>query len=191
MENANPFILALSNGLHARITHKLNVLRAISAMIDSRLENIDHTRITIPPTTPFDQLLNDFMNPHDVFEIDDLESYDESVDTPLVFSPSLGFDDELEGWSKLYLVRSARKFLGFSHGQFLNDDLARCLRQSGGAFGKHLGEILTLWTQFGKKQDKIATLLEDTQILFTDHGDGVTISCDDVKAFKGRRQDSY
>ncbi|GJV23443.1 hypothetical protein Tco_1376138 [Tanacetum coccineum] len=94
MENANPFMPALSNGLHARITHKLNELHAISAMIDSRLENIDHICIIIPPTTPFEQLLNDFMNPHDVFEIDDLESYDESVDTPLV-SPFLDSDDEL------------------------------------------------------------------------------------------------
>ncbi|GKB39405.1 retrotransposon protein, putative, ty1-copia subclass [Tanacetum coccineum] len=34
---------------------------------------------------------------------------------------------------------------------------------SGLAFEKHLEEIHTLWTQFGKKRDKIATLLEDTQ----------------------------
>ncbi|GKD66292.1 hypothetical protein Tco_1308400, partial [Tanacetum coccineum] len=28
------------------------------------------------------------------------------------------------------------------------------------AFGRHLEEIHTLWTQFGKKRDKIATLLQ-------------------------------
>ncbi|GJZ96474.1 hypothetical protein Tco_0668808 [Tanacetum coccineum] len=33
------------------------------------------------------------------------------------------------------------------------------------AFEKHLEEIHTLWTQFGKKRDKIATSLEDTQDL--------------------------
>nr|GEZ15753.1 homeodomain-like protein [Tanacetum cinerariifolium] len=63
-------------------------------MIDSHLENIVSTRITIPPTTPFDQLLNDFMNPQDVFEMEDLESDNESVDTPLV-SPFFDSDDDL------------------------------------------------------------------------------------------------
>ncbi|GJY43657.1 hypothetical protein Tco_0431870 [Tanacetum coccineum] len=62
-------------------------------MIDSRLENIDHTRITIPLTAPFEQLLDDFMNPPDEIVMDDLESDDESVDTPLV-SPFLDSDDE-------------------------------------------------------------------------------------------------
>nr|GEZ68913.1 hypothetical protein [Tanacetum cinerariifolium] len=33
------------------------------------------------------------------------------------------------------------------------------------SFRKHLKDIHTLWTQFGKKRDKIATLLEDTQDL--------------------------
>ncbi|GKC49545.1 hypothetical protein Tco_1072290 [Tanacetum coccineum] len=32
-------------------------------------------------------------------------------------------------------------------------------------FGRHLEEIHTLWTQFGKKQDKIATLHEDDEDL--------------------------
>ncbi|GJT28679.1 hypothetical protein Tco_0908954 [Tanacetum coccineum] len=94
MENMNPLVPAPPNGLRARITQELDELRAILSMIDSRLENIDHTRITIPPTAPFEQLLNDFMNPLDVFEMDDLESDDESVDTPLV-SPFLDLDDEL------------------------------------------------------------------------------------------------
>ncbi|GKA49259.1 hypothetical protein Tco_0742217 [Tanacetum coccineum] len=33
------------------------------------------------------------------------------------------------------------------------------------AFGRHLEEIHVTWTQFGKKQDKIATLHEDDQVL--------------------------
>ncbi|GJZ43690.1 hypothetical protein Tco_0590945 [Tanacetum coccineum] len=94
MENVNPFVPVLPNKLHARVTKELNELHAISAMIDSRLKNIDHTRIIIPPTAPFKQLLNDFMNPYDVFEMNDLESDGESVDTPLV-SPFLDLDDKL------------------------------------------------------------------------------------------------
>ncbi|GKD89715.1 hypothetical protein Tco_1365222 [Tanacetum coccineum] len=94
MENANPFLPVPPNELHARITQELNELHAISTMIDSRLENIDRTLIIMPPTSPFEQLLNDFMNPSDIFEMDDLESDDELVDTPLV-SPFLDSDNEL------------------------------------------------------------------------------------------------
>nr|GEV17098.1 nucleotide-binding alpha-beta plait domain-containing protein [Tanacetum cinerariifolium] len=93
MENANPFVPVPPNGLRVKITQELNELRAISTMIDSRLENIDHTRIAIPPTAPFEQLLNDFMNPTDVFEMDDLEFDDKSIDKPLV-SPFLDSDDD-------------------------------------------------------------------------------------------------
>ncbi|GKB27105.1 hypothetical protein Tco_0866506 [Tanacetum coccineum] len=92
MENTNPFLPVPPNGLRAKITQELNELRAISSMIDSLFENIDHTRIAIPPTAPFEQLLNDFMNLPGVLEMDDLESDDESVDTPLV-SPFLDSDD--------------------------------------------------------------------------------------------------
>ncbi|GJY53594.1 serine carboxypeptidase-like protein 13 isoform X1, partial [Tanacetum coccineum] len=73
MQNATPFVLASPNGLRTRITQELNELCAISAMIDSRLENIDHTHIIIPPPFPLEQLFNDFMNLPDVFEMDDLE----------------------------------------------------------------------------------------------------------------------
>nr|GEU78863.1 protein kinase-like domain, concanavalin A-like lectin/glucanase domain protein [Tanacetum cinerariifolium] len=62
-------------------------------MIDSRLENISHTHISIRPPVPFEQLLNDFLNPPDVLEMDDLESNSESNDMPLV-SPFLDFDEE-------------------------------------------------------------------------------------------------
>ncbi|GJS87125.1 hypothetical protein Tco_0769761 [Tanacetum coccineum] len=93
-DNVNPFVPVPPNELHAKITQEFNEIHAISAMIDSRLENIDRTLIIMPPTAPFEQLLNDFMNPPDIFEMDDLESDDESVDTPLV-SPILDSDNEL------------------------------------------------------------------------------------------------
>ncbi|GJX55035.1 hypothetical protein Tco_0284932 [Tanacetum coccineum] len=80
MENANLFIPNQPNRLHTRITQKLNELRAISAMIESHLKNIYHTRITVPP--------NEIV-------INDLESEDELIDTPLV-SPFLDSDDELD-----------------------------------------------------------------------------------------------
>ncbi|GJT01777.1 hypothetical protein Tco_0822946 [Tanacetum coccineum] len=51
-----------------------------------------------------------------------------------------------------------------------------------------LGGKYTEWTQFGKKRDKIATLLEGAQDLV--YSDDVNISCDVVRALKGRRQDS-
>nr|GEV49372.1 hypothetical protein [Tanacetum cinerariifolium] len=96
MEIANPFVLVSPNELHTRVTQELNKLQAISAMIDTLLENIDHTRITIPPIASFEQLLNDFMNPLDVFEMDDLESDDEliinSIDgDELAFPCMIGF----------------------------------------------------------------------------------------------------
>ncbi|GJR29255.1 hypothetical protein Tco_1105487 [Tanacetum coccineum] len=90
----NPFVLVPPNGLGAKNTQELNELWEILAMIDSRLKNIGHTWITIPPTAPFRKLLNDFMNSPDVFKMDDLESDNESMDTPLV-SPFLDPDDEL------------------------------------------------------------------------------------------------
>ncbi|GJU14291.1 hypothetical protein Tco_1142257 [Tanacetum coccineum] len=77
MENANPFIPVPPNGLHVRITQELNKLRAISTMINSYLE----------------QPLNDFMNSHNVIEMDDPESDDVSVDKTFV-SPFLDLDVE-------------------------------------------------------------------------------------------------
>ncbi|GJT01519.1 hypothetical protein Tco_0822688 [Tanacetum coccineum] len=74
MENANPFVLVPSNRLHTRITQEINELHAISAMIDSHLKNIDH------------------ILPNEI-DMDDLESKDELIDTPLV-SPFLDSDDE-------------------------------------------------------------------------------------------------
>nr|GEW88557.1 hypothetical protein [Tanacetum cinerariifolium] len=67
--NANPFIPVPPNRLHTKITQELNELRAISAMIESHLRNIDHTRATMPPNQ---------------IDIDDLESEDKLIDTPLV-----------------------------------------------------------------------------------------------------------
>ncbi|GJV90308.1 hypothetical protein Tco_1538121 [Tanacetum coccineum] len=77
MENVNLFVHVPPNGLHVMITQELNKLCAISSMIDSHLGHP----------------LNDFMNSHNIIEMDDLESDDGSVDTPLV-SPFLDSDDE-------------------------------------------------------------------------------------------------
>ncbi|GKB68921.1 hypothetical protein Tco_0930333 [Tanacetum coccineum] len=62
-------------------------------MIDSCLENIGHVHILIPPPVPFEQLLDDFMNPRDELLVDDSESDTKSYETPLV-SPFLDSDDE-------------------------------------------------------------------------------------------------
>ncbi|GJS39569.1 hypothetical protein Tco_0564612 [Tanacetum coccineum] len=102
MENANPFVLVPLNRLHIRITQELNELRVILAMIDSHLG----------------QLLNDFINSHDVFEMDDLESDDGSIDTPLV-SPFLDSDDDSDdegfestGRNLVAVVRDVYVFVG-------------------------------------------------------------------------------
>nr|GEW87112.1 hypothetical protein [Tanacetum cinerariifolium] len=95
MESTDPFVPTLLNGLRARITQEINELRAISSMIDSCLENIDYTQIKIPPHVLIKQLLNDFMDSPDMLEMDDLESDNESIDTPIV-SLFLDLDDELD-----------------------------------------------------------------------------------------------
>nr|GEX90166.1 hypothetical protein [Tanacetum cinerariifolium] len=81
-------------------------------MFDSCLKNIGHTHIPIPPPMLFEQLLDDFMNPHDVLEMDDLELDSESKDTPLV-SPFLDFNEESddeEVINKLNEYGNARNF---------------------------------------------------------------------------------
>nr|GEU35494.1 hypothetical protein [Tanacetum cinerariifolium] len=93
MENANPFVPTPLNKIHARITQELNELQEILAMFDSRLENIGHTHIPIPPHVPFEQLLDDFMNPPNVLEKDDLELNIKSNDTPIVL-PFLDSDED-------------------------------------------------------------------------------------------------
>ncbi|GKE87468.1 hypothetical protein Tco_1564943, partial [Tanacetum coccineum] len=70
----------LPTALHAKVVQELDELHAISSYIDSRLENIE-------------QFLNDFVNPPNEIDMDDLEPDDESVDTPLV-SPFLDSDDD-------------------------------------------------------------------------------------------------
>ncbi|GKA56790.1 hypothetical protein Tco_0755862 [Tanacetum coccineum] len=92
MENANPFVPALPNGLSTKITQELNELHEVSAMIDSCLENINHTQIKIPSPVSVEQLFNNFMDSLNILEIDNLESDNESIDTPLV-SPFLDSDD--------------------------------------------------------------------------------------------------
>ncbi|GKD74282.1 hypothetical protein Tco_1332564 [Tanacetum coccineum] len=84
MENANPPPTldppVLPTVLRAKVVQELDELQAISAYIDSRLENIEH-------------FLNGFINPPYEIDMDDLEPDDELVDTPLV-SPFLDSDDD-------------------------------------------------------------------------------------------------
>ncbi|GJT00058.1 hypothetical protein Tco_0821227 [Tanacetum coccineum] len=92
MENANPFVPVPPNGLHARITQELNELRAISGMIDSHLKNVDHTIL-----------------PNEIY-MDDLESEDKLIDTPLV-SPFLdSYDESDDGEVLNELDKRTRKY---------------------------------------------------------------------------------
>ncbi|GJX09826.1 hypothetical protein Tco_0199685 [Tanacetum coccineum] len=121
MKNANPFVPIPPNGLSARISQELDELCAILAIIDLRLENIDHTYIIIPPPVPFEQLLNDFMNPPNVFEIDDLESDNELVDTPLV-SSFLDSDEESSDGEVLDELNEYRNAGNFYRNRRINSD---------------------------------------------------------------------
>ncbi|GJU29893.1 hypothetical protein Tco_1173482 [Tanacetum coccineum] len=119
MENENPFVLVPPNGLRARITQELNELQAISAKIDSRLENIGHIHIPIPPHVPFEQLLDDFMNPLDVFEMYDSELDIESNDTPLA-SPFLDSNEELDDGEVLNELNEHRNAGNFYRNRIIN-----------------------------------------------------------------------
>nr|GEU95870.1 reverse transcriptase domain-containing protein [Tanacetum cinerariifolium] len=75
MENANPFDPRIPQNVpHDQIVQELDELLELFAMTDSRLENIDHNQIVIPPSASLEQLLNDFMNPPDFIKMDNLES---------------------------------------------------------------------------------------------------------------------
>ncbi|GJZ27499.1 hypothetical protein Tco_0571752 [Tanacetum coccineum] len=84
MENTNPPPTlnphALPTTLRTKVVQELDELQEILAYIDSRLENIE-------------QFLNSFVNPPNEINMNDLESDNESVDTPLV-SPFLDSDDD-------------------------------------------------------------------------------------------------
>ncbi|GJZ18541.1 hypothetical protein Tco_0554664 [Tanacetum coccineum] len=71
MENANPPPTNNRPVLRAQAIQELHVLTKISAFVDSRLESIK-------------RFLNDFANQPNETNTNDLESDDESVDTPLV-----------------------------------------------------------------------------------------------------------
>ncbi|GJZ01298.1 hypothetical protein Tco_0519259 [Tanacetum coccineum] len=86
-------------------SEQLNELKAISAYIDSRLENIEH-------------FLNDLVNPPNEIEMDDLDPDDESVDARLV-SPFLDLDDDFDddklestGVNLVAIVRDVCVFIG-------------------------------------------------------------------------------
>ncbi|GJZ67927.1 hypothetical protein Tco_0631167 [Tanacetum coccineum] len=84
MENANPPPTSnrhvLPAALRAQATQELYELQRISSFVDSRLESIK-------------RFLNNFANQPNETNMNDLESDDESVDTPLV-SPFLHSDND-------------------------------------------------------------------------------------------------
>ncbi|GKC32365.1 hypothetical protein Tco_1039659, partial [Tanacetum coccineum] len=86
MENANPPPTnnrpVLPAELRARAVQELYELQVISAFVDSRLESIE-------------QFLNNLSNQPNETNMNDLESDDESVDTPLV-SPFPHSDNDLD-----------------------------------------------------------------------------------------------
>ncbi|GJV37838.1 hypothetical protein Tco_1410315 [Tanacetum coccineum] len=103
MENANPPPTnnppVLPTMLRAKVIQELKELQTILTNIDSRLENID-------------QFFNDIGNRPNEIYMDDPESKDESVNTPLV-SPFLDSDDDSddgEVLSKLEEYGNAGKF---------------------------------------------------------------------------------
>ncbi|GJT95302.1 hypothetical protein Tco_1090820 [Tanacetum coccineum] len=118
MENANPPSTnnrhVLPVALRARAVQELHELQVISAFFDSHLESSE-------------QFLNHFANQTKESNINDLESDDESIDTPLV-SPFPHSDNdsddvevlnELSEYENVRVLRRERIIKGFD-----GDDLA-------------------------------------------------------------------
>ncbi|GJT62573.1 hypothetical protein Tco_1006106 [Tanacetum coccineum] len=83
MENANPppnNYPIVTAALHTRAVQELYELQIISAFVDSRLESIE-------------QFLDNFANHPNQTDMNDLESDDESVDTPLVSAFPHSYND--------------------------------------------------------------------------------------------------
>ncbi|GKA26633.1 hypothetical protein Tco_0712742, partial [Tanacetum coccineum] len=187
--NANPFVPVPPNGLHARITQELNELRAILAMIDSHPKNIDHTRVTMPPNE---------------IDMDDLESKDELIDTPLV-SPFLDPNDEkfiayfdlfllmniitrkayntimVEGLLKstgrnlVAIVRDVYVFVGSF--TYVTDFVV--LEDIWEfivmfSFWRHLDELHVTWAHLEKKRTRLRTNIQDSSRCAQQSRDGVT-----------------
>ncbi|GJW70316.1 hypothetical protein Tco_0127233 [Tanacetum coccineum] len=110
MENANPPRTldqpTLLTALRAKVTQELNELDAISVYIDSLLENID-------------QCLNSFTQPPNKIDMDDLESNDESIDTPLI-SPFLDLDDDSDNGEVLSELDEYGNAGRFCHKKIIN-----------------------------------------------------------------------
>ncbi|GKC64646.1 hypothetical protein Tco_1097244 [Tanacetum coccineum] len=105
MENTNPFVPVPPNRLHCNTTK-----------------------------CPLEQLLDDFINPLDILEIDEFQFDDESVDTPLV-SPFLDSGDDSDAskvLNELDEYRNARNFYPIGNdlafycmiGEFIVSDMA-------------------------------------------------------------------
>ncbi|GKE44190.1 hypothetical protein Tco_1471474 [Tanacetum coccineum] len=91
-------------------------------------------------------LLNDLMDSPDVFEMDDLESDNESIDTPLV-SPFLDSDDELDDEEVLKELDEFGNDGNFYHSKIINsidgDDLKfPCMLEGLESTGRNLVAIV-------------------------------------------------
>ncbi|GJY12086.1 hypothetical protein Tco_0381395 [Tanacetum coccineum] len=100
MENANPPLTnnrpVLPAALRVRINQELHELHVIPAFVDSRLESIK-------------QFLNNFANQPNETNMNNLESDDEAVDTPLVSPfPHSGDSDDEEVLNELSEYENAR-----------------------------------------------------------------------------------
>ncbi|GJV33476.1 hypothetical protein Tco_1393876 [Tanacetum coccineum] len=98
MKNVNPpptnNCLILPVALRARINQELHELHVISAFVDSRLESIE-------------QFLNNFANQPNETNMNNLDSDDEAVDTPLV-SPFPHSDND--SYMRKFLNELIKKF---------------------------------------------------------------------------------
>ncbi|GJZ84594.1 hypothetical protein Tco_0649933 [Tanacetum coccineum] len=104
MENANPPPTnnrpVLPPALHVKVVQELHELQAISTFVDSRLECIE-------------QFLNGFVHQPNEINMDDLESDNESVETPLV-SPFLDSENKSDDGEVLNELKFIAYFDPFS-----------------------------------------------------------------------------
>ncbi|GKC60155.1 hypothetical protein Tco_1087753 [Tanacetum coccineum] len=202
MENVNPYVPILPNGLRARISQELHELRAISAMINSHFQKVDYA-----------------ISPNEI-DMDDLESKDKLINTPLV-SPFLDSDDksddgEVIDESEEYgnagnfypcpeyqIDENMKEWLTRGHIVFAKNEqkvYSQYVETASGfiltasrlqhLFGWLLEEMHVTWAHLEKKRTKLqlyTKTLEEIRIQCMETAS--EIPSDAVRVYKGRRQE--
>nr|GEX08754.1 hypothetical protein [Tanacetum cinerariifolium] len=142
--------------------------------VASDMVDISHGKSTVEACTPnvASKMVNDLVNVHSKSKVDEvynettsfMVSTSSKVNKVSKIGRGMGNKRLYEQWKDTYDEDPYNEYrfddCGLIDAQMA---FANAFDISLHAFEKHLKDIHTLWTQFGKKRDRIATLLEDTQ----------------------------